>query len=150
MPKRAPLVTQHLERISREALEEYQDIVKKFVRGRQGVYALYRGEKLYYVGLASNLRNRLRHHLKDRQGIHLHPGPARWRSAREPATDGRSGISNGPPGTGSGWIHSAGREMAQRLLFPMKRRLFEVTASGRIAVKVINRYRDDVLKVYPV
>ena len=68
MAKRNPLVTQHLERISREALEEYQDIVKKFVRGRQGVYALYRRDKLYYVGLASNLRNRLRHHLKDRHG----------------------------------------------------------------------------------
>ncbi|MBE0672442.1 MAG: DUF2924 domain-containing protein [Anaerolineales bacterium] len=68
MAKRTPLVTQHLERISREALEEYQDIVKKFVRGRQGVYALYRGDKLYYVGLAGNLRNRLRHHLKDRHG----------------------------------------------------------------------------------
>jgi len=68
MPKRAPLVTQHLEKISRDALEKYQDIVKAFVRGRQGVYALYRGNKLYYVGLASNLRNRLRHHLRDRHG----------------------------------------------------------------------------------
>ena len=68
MPKRTPLVTQHLEKISREAFEEYQDIVKAFVRGRQGVYALYRRDKLYYVGLASNLRNRLRHHLKDRHG----------------------------------------------------------------------------------
>src|SRR3989304_219215 len=68
MPKRAPLVTQHLEKISRDALEKYQDIVKAFVRGRQGVYALYRGDKLYYVGLATNLRNRLKHHLKDRHG----------------------------------------------------------------------------------
>src|SRR4030065_148258 len=68
MPRRKPLVTQHLEKISRDALEKYQDIVKAFVRGRQGVYALYRGNKLYYVGLASNLRNRLRHHLRDRHG----------------------------------------------------------------------------------
>jgi hypothetical protein len=68
MPRRKPLVTQHLEKISRDALEKYQDIVKGFVRSRQGVYALYRGDKLYYVGLASNLRNRLRHHLKDRHG----------------------------------------------------------------------------------
>jgi excinuclease UvrABC nuclease subunit len=30
------------------------------------VYALYRRGKLYYVGLASNLRNRLKAHLKDR------------------------------------------------------------------------------------
>jgi len=30
------------------------------------VYALYRKNKLYYVGLASNLKSRLGHHLKDR------------------------------------------------------------------------------------
>jgi len=30
------------------------------------VYALYRREKLYYVGLATNLRSRINQHLKDR------------------------------------------------------------------------------------
>ena len=35
---------------------------------RHGVYALYRRDRLYYVGLASNLRIRLRHHLRDRHG----------------------------------------------------------------------------------
>jgi hypothetical protein len=34
--------------------------------GEQGLYALYRKNKLYYLGLASNLRNRINHHLKDR------------------------------------------------------------------------------------
>lgn len=66
MSKRMPLVSQHLENISREALEKYQDIVRQYVRRRQGVYALYRRGKLHYVGLASNLRSRLRDHLKDR------------------------------------------------------------------------------------
>ena len=66
MPKRTPLVCQHLENISREALEKYQSIVQRYVRRRQGVYALYRRNKLYYVGLASNLRSRLAHHLRDR------------------------------------------------------------------------------------
>lgn len=66
MPKRTPLVCQHLENISRAALEQYEDIVRQFVRQRQGVYTLYRRGKLYYVGLASNLRTRLGHHLKDR------------------------------------------------------------------------------------
>ena len=66
MSKRTPLVCQHLENISRAALEQYEDIVRQFVRQRQGVYALYRRGKLYYVGLASNLRSRLGHHLKDR------------------------------------------------------------------------------------
>ena len=66
MPKRTPLVCQHLENLSRTALEEHQDIIRQYVRQRQGVYALYRRGKLYYVGLASNLRSRLTHHLKDR------------------------------------------------------------------------------------
>jgi len=66
--KRAQLVCQHLENISREALERNQEIIRQYVRGRQGVYALYRRSKLYYVGLATNLRTRLRHHLRDRHG----------------------------------------------------------------------------------
>jgi hypothetical protein len=66
MAKRTPLVCQHLENISREALEKYQDIIRQYVRRRQGVYALYRRGKLQYVGLASNLRSRLRDHLRDR------------------------------------------------------------------------------------
>lgn len=62
------LVCQHLENISGEALDKYQSIVRRYVRRRQGVYALYRRGKLYYVGLASNLRSRLKLHLKDRHG----------------------------------------------------------------------------------
>ena len=38
MSKRMPLVSQHLESISREALEKYQDIVRRYVRRRQRVY----------------------------------------------------------------------------------------------------------------
>jgi hypothetical protein len=63
------LVTQHLENISREALEQFQPVIYKFIRGRRGVYALYRRGKPYYVGLASNLKSRLRN--RDR---HLRPG----------------------------------------------------------------------------
>lgn len=66
MARQAQLVCQHLENISSEALDKYQDVVRNYVRGRQGIYALYRRNKLYYVGLASNLRNRLKHHLRDR------------------------------------------------------------------------------------
>lgn len=66
MAKRTPLVCQQLENISRAALEKYQDIIRQHVRRRHGVYALYRRGKLHYVGLASNLRSRLGHHLRDR------------------------------------------------------------------------------------
>lgn len=68
MAGRSSLVCQHLENISRDVLEEYQDIIRQYVRDRQGVYALYRRGKLYYVGLARNLRMRLAHHLRDRHG----------------------------------------------------------------------------------
>jgi hypothetical protein len=66
MPKRQPLVCQHLENLSRDVLEQNENLVRKFVRHRQGVYALYRRSKIYYVGLARNLRSRLAIHLKDR------------------------------------------------------------------------------------
>jgi len=67
--KKTPkLVTQYLEKISREALEKHFDIVRQFMRRRNGVYALFRKGKLYYVGLASDLRHRLKHHLKGRHG----------------------------------------------------------------------------------
>jgi len=68
MPKEAPLVSQYLERISRDAVEKYQRLFKRYVRHRQGVYALYKRNKLYYVGLAGDLRWRLHQHLKDHHG----------------------------------------------------------------------------------
>jgi hypothetical protein len=64
--KDRPLVSQYLERISGSALAEYQKIIRDFVQRRSGVYALYRRDKLYYVGLASNLRSRLKQHLRDK------------------------------------------------------------------------------------
>jgi len=65
MSKEKQLVSQYLENISRDALEKYQYIVRNYVRDRQGVYALFRRGKLYYVGLAHNLRSRLQTHLRD-------------------------------------------------------------------------------------
>jgi hypothetical protein len=70
MPKKikGQLVFQHLEKISRKLLEDYPELVKEVAKGQNGIYALYRGDKLYYVGLAKNLRSRLTTHLKDRHG----------------------------------------------------------------------------------
>jgi hypothetical protein len=66
MAKQKSLVCQHLEHISRGVLEKYQDIIREYVRRRPGVYALYRRGRLYYVGLARDLGNRLKSHLRDR------------------------------------------------------------------------------------
>lgn len=44
----------------------FKKILKELMRGYAGIYALYRGDKLYYVGLTGNLEGRIRWHLKDR------------------------------------------------------------------------------------
>ncbi len=66
MAMRVQLVSQYLENISREALETHQDLIRQYIRRRQGVYALYRKGSLWYVGLAGNLSRRLKDHLRDR------------------------------------------------------------------------------------
>ena len=70
MPKKTQLVCQHLENIKGEVFEEYQDIIREFVSRRHGIYALYKGSRLYYVGLATNLSSRLKAHLGDRHSGH--------------------------------------------------------------------------------
>jgi hypothetical protein len=64
--KSPPLVCQFLERTSGKLLEKYGPVIRTYTRRRHGIYALYRRDRLYYVGLAKNLRNRLKHHLRDR------------------------------------------------------------------------------------
>ncbi|HVL90282.1 MAG TPA: DUF2924 domain-containing protein [Actinomycetota bacterium] len=68
--RRQPLVSQYLENLSSDVFELYQDVIKRYARGRHGIYALYRNDRLYYVGLAQNMPSRLRTHLRDRhQGL---------------------------------------------------------------------------------
>jgi len=82
------LVREYLERVSGRMLEDqYRPLIAGLIRGHAGVYALYKGERLYYVGLAINLMSRVKHHLKDRhkkrwdkfsvyltsQGAHIKP-----------------------------------------------------------------------------
>ena len=44
----------------------FKEKLQELLRGYAGIYALYKGERLYYVGLARNLHGRVRWHLKDR------------------------------------------------------------------------------------
>lgn len=64
--KRHVLLQGYLEKISWRVLDQYPKLVQQMIRHKSGVYALYRQDKLYYVGLAKNLMGRLRGHLKDR------------------------------------------------------------------------------------
>jgi hypothetical protein len=59
------LVTEYLESIHGDVFRDHPELVRAYIKGRYGVYALYREQRLYYVGLASNLGWRLRHHMKD-------------------------------------------------------------------------------------
>lgn len=61
-----PLVLSQLENVSQTVLMNYRESVKDLIRGQHGVYALYKNEKLYYVGLAKNLMARLNQHLTDK------------------------------------------------------------------------------------
>lgn len=60
------LVSEYLENISGDVLKDYPRLVRQHIKGRHGIYALYKDTRLYYVGLASNLSQRIKHHLKDR------------------------------------------------------------------------------------
>jgi hypothetical protein len=66
--RRDALVHQHLEGVSRHLIERHPDLVRQFIGRNAGVYALYRKNKLYYVGLATGLRGRLKAHIKNRHG----------------------------------------------------------------------------------
>ena len=55
----------HLERVSWKILEEYPSVVRDLIRNESGIYALYRRDRLYYVGLASGLMGRIKQHLRD-------------------------------------------------------------------------------------
>lgn len=59
------LVTKHLENVSSAIFKQNHAIISDYVSRQSGVYALYRKGALYYVGLATNLRSRLKTHLRD-------------------------------------------------------------------------------------
>lgn len=66
MAKARPLVGGFLERISVKAFEKYHHEITNLVQMQHGVYALYKNDRLYYVGLAVNLRRRIKQHLRDK------------------------------------------------------------------------------------
>jgi hypothetical protein len=66
MPSSNAILEGYLEQVSWRIMEQYPDIIRAMIRRRSGVYALYRRDKLYYVGLATNLMGRINGHLRDR------------------------------------------------------------------------------------
>lgn len=66
MASNRQLVVGQLEEVSWKVLADYRESVADLIRRQAGVYALFRRDKLYYAGLASNLMSRLNGHLRDR------------------------------------------------------------------------------------
>lgn len=60
------LVLGYLENVSSGVFKEYPKEITHLAAKQHGVYALYKGNRLYYVGLASNLKNRVKGHLQDK------------------------------------------------------------------------------------
>ena len=61
-----PIVEAYLERIGQKVFKDFSSVITALIKGNQGIYALYKRDKLYYIGLASNLKNRIKHHLNDK------------------------------------------------------------------------------------
>jgi hypothetical protein len=71
--KTRAIVAGYIEKVNSRIFDGYQKEITDMTRGYQGLYALYKRNNLYYVGLARNLKGRIRHHLKDRhQGEWTH------------------------------------------------------------------------------
>jgi len=61
-------VQQHIEKVSWEIFEDtqYRKALKSFIKRQPGIYALYKKDILYYVGLTKDLGKRVNRHVKDR------------------------------------------------------------------------------------
>ncbi|MFA5688929.1 MAG: hypothetical protein WC959_07260 [Kiritimatiellales bacterium] len=64
--KEKNLVLAYLENVSSSVFSEFPKEITAMVAGRHGIYALYKGDRLYYVGLATNLHRRVNYHLRDK------------------------------------------------------------------------------------
>lgn len=60
------LVVQKLENISKSIFRNYYKQITELIGNSHGIYALYDGNALYYVGKSTDLKKRVKQHLKDR------------------------------------------------------------------------------------
>ncbi len=64
--KTRSLVTQRLERVSKDVFRKHFELITDLVGNSPGIYALYDENELYYVGKSIDLKKRVKQHLKDR------------------------------------------------------------------------------------
>lgn len=64
--KKSGIIKESLENISRNLFKDHMEIITQLIGDSSGIYALYDENELYYVGRATELKQRVKHHLKDR------------------------------------------------------------------------------------
>lgn len=60
------LLSNRLEKVSKDVFKTYYPLITQVVNDSPGIYALYDGDELYYVGKSTELRKRVRQHLRDK------------------------------------------------------------------------------------
>jgi hypothetical protein len=60
------LLLGYLERISSRVFSDFPKELTDLVGKQHGIYSLYKGRRLYYVGLATDLKGRIKQHLRDK------------------------------------------------------------------------------------
>ena len=60
------LLSNRLEKVSKDVFKTYYPLITQVVSDSPGIYALYDGDDLYYVGKSTELRKRVWQHLRDR------------------------------------------------------------------------------------
>jgi hypothetical protein len=66
--KRSPrsLIVKRLEGVSKDVFKRHYPLITELIGNSPGIYALYEEGDLYYVGKSTDLRRRVKHHLRDR------------------------------------------------------------------------------------
>jgi hypothetical protein len=64
--KTRAIIAWHLEKIGAKVFDDFSSVITDLIKGHQGIYALFKKDRLYYVGLARNLKSRINSHNKDR------------------------------------------------------------------------------------
>lgn len=60
------LLSNRLEKVSKDVFKAHYPLITQLVGESPGIYALYDGDELYYVGKSTELRKRVRQHLRDK------------------------------------------------------------------------------------
>jgi hypothetical protein len=64
--KTRAIIEGHLEKVGAKVFDDFSSVITNLIKSPQGIYALFKKDRLYYVGLARNLKGRIKAHVRDR------------------------------------------------------------------------------------